>query len=106
MADCEGGTVEAAVIVTVPPLGIADGAVNPTTCPLAIDAVVEPENVPQLGGLLQLTDRSAAPEARGPVSVTAKLAVPPIGRVAAVGVRLMKVGRSVTVQVAEMVGSL
>jgi hypothetical protein len=82
--------VDSAVIVTAPPLGIAAGAVYFTAVPLDTCAVVEPENEPQLPELLQLRVKSAPPEAMELASVTEKLAVPPTGRVSAVGVMLIR----------------
>lgn len=50
-----GSDVDAAVIVTVPPAGIAAGAVYDVADPLAVCAG---EKVPQLPGLEQVTDQS------------------------------------------------
>jgi len=80
------------VIVTAP-LGIAEGAVYFTAVPL-VDTC-ELESKPQLPELLQLTVKSAPPEATELASVTKKLAVPPIGRVSEVGVTLIREDRIV-----------
>jgi hypothetical protein len=77
-----------------------------TACPLDTCVVVEPENDPQLPGLPQLSVNSAPPEAIELESAIVKRAAPPVGRVSAVGVTLIREGRIVKVAVPLMLGSL
>ena len=70
-ADSLDSVVDIAVIVTVPPLGIAEGALYRAGTPLAVCDVMEP----QLPGLLQFNVQSA-PWARASLeTVAVKLAV-------------------------------
>src|SRR5580692_585139 len=72
VAVLDGSVVDAAVIVTVPPVGIAEGEVNEVAAPLAVCAGVK---VPQPPGVLQVTVQSTPAFAGSLVTAAIKLAV-------------------------------